>query len=98
MSANRGRQTMSQHTPGPWTVENVEGETFITVGPPTGSYIAQVSPYHHLVEHTAANARLIAAAPEMYALIRGFFTCDDAGCEMESHLRAQEILDKIDGK
>ncbi len=74
---------MTEHTPGPWTIRG-EGETF--GGKPNGEW--RIDDEHHMPLATThgeaggrsskrahANARLIAAAPEMYqallAIARG---------------------------
>lgn len=64
---------MSQHTPGPWVVKN---DYYIGVDRPAqeGMCHAEVKsclavPADRLDEHKA-NARLIAAAPEMYEAIK----------------------------
>lgn len=53
----------SKHTPGPWTYqENSDAYTHIVRGP-TNSLICQLAQSMHV--EIEANARLIAAAPEM---------------------------------
>lgn len=56
---------MSEHTPGPWAVSNQWGAT--QVGPPSGS-VAVVT-INQGVEQAQANARLIAAAPELLEMV-----------------------------
>ena len=50
-----------------------------------------------LLEQTEANARLIAAAPEMYKLLKivGFGSCDDCMPMLDA---ARKLLARIDGK
>lgn len=62
MPANAKNQTQS-HTPGPWS--RVIAPTQIVAGP---KIIANIN--HKLVPEADANARLIAAAPEMLAALR----------------------------
>lgn len=60
---------MSKHTPGPWKVDKRERETLITA--PTMPYIAAVSSSLHGQPGTGeANARLVAAAPELLGLLK----------------------------
>jgi hypothetical protein len=59
---------MSKHTPGPWTVEPWAEDGGFGIKSPHGLWFANVYP---VPSHPAeANARLIAAAPEMYDFIR----------------------------
>lgn len=67
---------MAEHTPGPWTVER-DGQGNIVIGAPKPNddarylWIAEVTPSNN-GEHEA-NARLIAAAPEMLEALRNAF-------------------------
>lgn len=56
---------MPKHTPGPWRVEELYDDFVITVGPPTGSLIAEVDPLHEIPSHAKANAHLMAASPDL---------------------------------
>jgi acetamidase/formamidase len=63
---------MTKHTPGPWRVVRANpspttGPLLIAGGKP--GYIADVRVVHGNEENNA-NARLIAAAPQMFALLR----------------------------
>lgn len=66
---------MSKHTPGPWVSElNSYEQTIRTVpmfGDDTGLSVAAVEHFVYFSpnEEELANARLIAAAPEMYVLV-----------------------------
>lgn len=67
---------MSQHTPGPWKhnphPEPQNADRHICVDIPSGfsRVIARVK--HTDVDNALANARLIAAAPEMYDLLKTY--------------------------
>ena len=68
---------MSQHTPGPWQVDATEqrargDERIFKVisGKPYGGLIADVSAWWVDTQSAEANARLIAKAPEMAAVLR----------------------------
>src|SRR5690349_6978861 len=77
----------SKHTPGPWTAERVLIKTsaynevgYVCHG---STVVAQTwtpgngAPHHAQVEETLANARLIAAAPEMLEALKYVSTqCD----------------------
>ena len=57
----------AQHTPGPWIAGDDEGSDYYLVGPHDGDGIV----YQPVVKlHSEANARLIAAAPEMLAALQ----------------------------
>lgn len=65
----------NKHTPGPWSVGNPPDGTrgYVYCGDVTGSAVAQVkfSQVHRTEQETDANARLIAAAPEMLDVLLG---------------------------
>ena len=70
---------MSKHTPGPWGVREareMEGMDFdiVTDGPE----YAVASLYCHMGESVEADARLIAAAPELLEALEYLVTADDA--------------------
>ena len=75
---------MTQHTPGPWKIEertrrivaNVQGETVTVVTGP--GVLGGANPY--------ADARLITAAPRMLASLRAILT---------QHCEHWEIIDKL---
>lgn len=60
---------MGKHTPGPWQIKSYDGELRILDSTPIGSSppIADVN----MFLNGEANARLIAAAPEMLEVIKG---------------------------
>jgi len=59
----------SKHTPGPWTVEISEGELVVGQPGPDGSIVYVERYYPEDPEHRA-NARLIAAAPELLEALK----------------------------
>lgn len=70
------------HTPGPWKVSQINDETYVDVGYPTGQLVAQIDPLHAWPEeYREPFARLIAAAPEMLAFIRARLL--DAACRSD---------------
>ncbi len=81
---------MSKHTPGPWlAIRCLDG------------YRVNVPPGHMTADclgetHTEANARLIAAAPEMKdALVRAFHWIHTPGAEMNNGWTAERLMDEI---
>lgn len=78
---------MSKHTPGPWMVDtNFRGEQFVQAGnteygiQPFGS-CSCCGEYIHgdNQEEREANARLIAAAPELFEALKVFLEYNDQG-------------------
>ena len=61
-----------KHTPGPWAVEHPYGEGGIYV---SGTNTALIAKIYHEQE---ANARLIAAAPDMLAALRSLLATAEA--------------------
>lgn len=51
----------AKHTPGPWFVDRLSEHGYLLVKPVGGQVVAQIDP----VEEEEANARLIAAAPDL---------------------------------
>ena len=58
---------MSEHTPGPWHIHN--GSPTTVVGP-TGGWIAQLWKWATGKKMAEANARLIAAAPDLLQALK----------------------------
>ncbi len=81
---------MSKHTPGPW----VWGEDYRGLfGSGPNNEVLSWYAYEgmHLIQgNTEANARLIAAAPRMYAVIEAGARAGDAEC--------LAIMDQVEGK
>ena len=69
-----------KHTPGPWAV-NANG--YMKVCAPNGFVLARVFKYGNGNESTAANARLIAAAPEMYAWLVAHYKAEEGPGETD---------------
>lgn len=86
-----------KHTPGPWHLTTDTHEEHLTwwvdaegVRPPFGICVVR-GPIDNLIE-TEANARLIAAAPEMYKSLK--VALDALGCDRlrQDRLEAQKII------
>lgn len=69
--------TIPRHTPGPWHVYNVQTDPFARIGTYKHA-ICTMAPSGN-VYADAANARLIAAAPEMLAILRDILAVDQGG-------------------
>lgn len=66
---------MSGYTPGPWIAGDDEGSDYYLVGPHDGDGIV----YQPVVKlHSEANARLIAAAPDLLAAVQRFLDYESA--------------------
>lgn len=72
---------MSQHTPGPWTVES--DQTTVSMG--GQCVIVAPAPDTASREECIANARLIAAAPELYRALRELIAEADDHPGWEGH-------------
>jgi hypothetical protein len=58
-----------QHTPGPWEVDARAKPIKVCGAGPHGGLVADVSSWWYSTEQAAANAALIAAAPELLAAL-----------------------------
>lgn len=99
---------MSVHTPGPWVVwENPSGGAEVEAA---GVSIADVKSRggvpHPTQEHCLANARLIAAAPDMLEALNALFGAELERCmsldgkpdQTEAVARARAAIAKAEGK
>ena len=97
----------SKHTPGPWTICGMSSTaggpvTHLVVngsdGPALGEFgvfICAVSPVESLNERDEANARLIAAAPDLYEVVREYVAwCDANNVTAPPSQRARAALAK----
>lgn len=86
------------HTPGPWTVERLgEGHQIVQK---TGYVICAISPIISLRKDHPANARLIAAAPEMLEALKQLNIIIQAGGDFQigpkgRHSTLKESLNKL---
>lgn len=102
-------QTKTTHTPGPWTqatnhTQYAQDPESVTIFSVSDAEIAPGRAYGDRREQMWANARLIAAAPEMLAFItdlaenwanhRGDHSVLFESCD---HCRARALLGRIDG-
>ena len=74
--SNQSEDGAVRHTPGPWE----RGNTFATtVFGPDGEVVANATTHKHGEQKAIANARLIAAAPEMLTEMQTFCARVEAG-------------------
>ena len=89
---------MIKHTPGPWAIEN--GRCIYGRGNFIKPFVASVEDDHNDAE-TAANARLIAAAPDMYHALQDLIAY--LGVDVDNGLdelltNARDAIAKATGK
>ena len=83
--------TKTEHTPGPWTVHSCEMHPHHEITAECGRRIATQNDHHD--GQDKANARLIAAAPELLTALRAVLACP-AMCDDAAHpetVKAKEI-------
>ena len=81
---------MTQHTPGPWTVEMINNDAARIWGP-NNTFVAECWRPHGKAYPTKANANLIAAAPE---LLEALEECLDSWQYGESTTEGKTAYDK----
>ena len=89
---------MSQHTPGPWT-----SETVVYVTPHLAPHIRAGEGLGGDDIEEDANARLIAAGPELYEAVRDLLSICECVEEIDERvdkrmIRARAALAKVEGK
>jgi hypothetical protein len=89
---------MSKHTPGPWMVFPKESKTRIYCDDTLGSLVADchTSKWFCILpkSQTEANARLIAASPEMYDLLHEILS--NEGMNADTLGKINNLLNKIE--
>ena len=92
---NDTKEKHATHTPGPWHAYQSRKNVHQDIASHDGSKIAR--------EVHRANARLIAAAPDMYEMCKLFEECVENIDELEDHdasyelAKLREVLAKVDG-
>ncbi len=88
----------TKYTPGPWNVEHPYGESGVYIAGPHTEIIAQVWNQTRLPASaenaTEANARVLAAAPEMLTILRlidDLWGVSDAACEASPEMPAARV-------
>jgi hypothetical protein len=83
---------MNKHTPGPWRLKESphkrEFSYFIDTGPELGSYF--VAAVNNGTGPDEANARLIAAAPELLAALETLYEADQQGFPLATQRQVRE--------
>lgn len=98
----------TKHTAGPWTYQDRGGrEGWLVVDPQSdnGDIIAQVDPDNIMEDlgySNEANARLIAAAPELLSALVDLLDACPASCEdrrlMDAQRAAERVIRKVNGE
>ena len=82
---------MSEHTPGPWFSigASIESKSFI---------IARMFGWNEArkTEEGQANARLIAAAPELLKALKSLVSIEINGVESDKQIIAKKIIEKVE--
>lgn len=102
-------KTTAKHTPGPWTIQRINNEVWpgpylVVVDPVTKQTLAKITRDHGgmAIGESAANARLIAAAPDLLHALK--FLTDAASAEpamaiYKAHIeQAQAAINRAEGK
>jgi hypothetical protein len=92
-----GKRTMAEHSPGEWRAGG-QGATFFVESPERVAAIAKVFAQKS-AEETGANARLIAAAPELLdACLLALRVCESNGYGRDLlQPKLREVLSKVEG-
>lgn len=106
----RPQETSASHTPGPWSVNTAhEDPQFQSVSDKDGRTIADIA-YHKFTEthyplraESEANARLIAAAPELLDAAKwalNFITNTERsyGIELDASAKLRSAIDNAEGR
>jgi hypothetical protein len=100
----QGAETVSKHTPGPWRLVNTSSGNPILIYAENGKYLALS---HHGgnvgwkpitdLDEAKANARLMAAAPELLEALKAFLEDTLAPVNTLAMMRAEAIIAKAEG-
>lgn len=94
-AGRNGVPAHGKHTPGPWVVWYSDWPGVVGVECASGETIADCS-HSNDPDLSEANARLIAAAPELLEALRGFVECDEPSCE--HYAAASAAIAKAEGR
>ena len=87
---------MSKFTAGTWNVDVIYGDQYVVYAETSRETQTVADCFDN--EDSAANARLIAAAPEMYEFLKKSVEAIDANTHLQRKQIALELLACIDGK
>ncbi len=80
---------MSKHTPGPWRIIEIRGRAVI-LEPEQDGHVCKISEWaDEYAEEQEANARLIAAAPELLEALENLVSLCEAGLNKEYNIEAE---------
>lgn len=87
---------MATHTPGPWTARLDDAPFWVAPPKATDNVICDLQPRDADVftEEDEANARLIAAAPDMFRFVEAFAACPTEG-EVPGHWSDKAAMDEM---
>ena len=93
---------MSTHTPGPWDIGPMEGNQGVRIWQTDNDknvkaiigFVIQRKPSRELDAETEANARLIAAAPDMLAALKNMLDNHEDGYGEEAAEQARAAINK----
>jgi hypothetical protein len=91
---------MTKHTPGPWSLKDdlIYGPDGITIVSADG-LMENYGPPDRSMEENYANARLIAAAPELLEALKGLFKNNqDIDAYLQAKDKAVQAIAKAEGK
>ena len=87
--------TKTKHTPGPWHIGVRQPTSDKFVFGPKGEEVANCDRLTNYADENLANARLIAAAPDMLAILKEVITQTDMNLINIDHALFQVIKDAI---
>ncbi len=90
MSEKQAGHANQKHTPGPWEVHELADGPSKTIGP-LGVFVAQT-----IGGNDTANARLIAAAPDLLAACKETLQCCDAINQDDADLLPSDTISQIE--
>lgn len=86
----------SKHTPGPWTI--AAGRYLLAITPAQTKQIAIFDSDDDWEDEQQANARLIAAAPELLEALEECLTCEFPVIDRDAVSKARAAIAKATGK
>ena len=87
--------TVATHTPGPWRTDGLYDGPRVYVAGPDDITVARCNHAERTNEQAEANARLIAAAPELLAALRDFLKYSEKKIFQPMIFRHQPALGKL---
>jgi len=92
------KSTLSQHTPGPWTVDGNHFQIWANDGENAVASVYSTASPEPMASEARANARLIAAAPDLLAALEDSLTVIRLmGCDMSNFSNSCAALARAKG-